>query len=153
MVQIALPATVRPAARPHSAGSAARSAVAVPHLRIVGADAEPSSGHTTDVPRRVHLTRRGRFLLIGLPVMLGATALLVLLGVFTAPAMAAGAGAASPVDAAAVTVVEGETLWALAAEFAPHRDPREIIAEIVELNNLSGPTLVPGQELFVPSGR
>ena len=40
------------------------------------------------VAGRLELTRRGRFILIGLPVMLAATAILVLAGIFTAPVIA-----------------------------------------------------------------
>ena len=131
MAQIVLPAAFVPPARPEANA---------PVHAVPSAQAS------------VRLTRRGRFLLIGLPVLLGATALLVLLGVFTAPVMAAGTGEATPVLADTVTVSEGETLWGLAAEFAPNRDPREVISEIAELNNLAGSKLVPGQELFVPTG-
>jgi hypothetical protein len=99
---------------------------------------------------RLGLTRRGRFLLIGLPVMLTAAALLVLAGIFTAPVMAAGADDTAPVQGTSVTVLDGETLWGLAGEFAPERDRQDVIAEIAELNNLAGSTLVPGQELFIP---
>ncbi|WP_417220717.1 LysM peptidoglycan-binding domain-containing protein [Arthrobacter sp.] len=102
---------------------------------------------------RLRLTRRGRFLLIGLPVMLGATALLVLAGIFTAPVMAAGASGTAPVDATTVSVMQGDTVWGLAAEFAPDRDRQEVVAEITEMNDLAGSVLVPGQQIFVPSSR
>ncbi|MGO2003289.1 LysM peptidoglycan-binding domain-containing protein [Arthrobacter rhombi] len=101
---------------------------------------------------RLTLTRRGRFILIGLPVMLVATTLLVLAGIFTAPVMASDASDTTSVEAQTVSVMEGDTVWALAAEFAPQRDRRDVVAEITEMNDLKGSVLVPGQQIFVPSG-
>ncbi|MGP5731174.1 LysM peptidoglycan-binding domain-containing protein [Arthrobacter rhombi] len=101
---------------------------------------------------RLTLTRRGRFILIGLPVMLVATTLLVLAGIFTAPVMASDASDTSSVEAQTVSVMEGDTVWALAAEFAPQRDRRDVVAEITEMNDLKGSVLVPGQQIFVPAG-
>ena len=101
---------------------------------------------------RLTLTRRGRFILIGLPVMLVATALLVLAGIFTAPVMASDASDMTAVEAQTVSVMEGDTVWALAAEFAPQRDRQDVVAEITEMNDLKGSVLVPGQEIFVPAG-
>ncbi|MDN6178690.1 MAG: LysM peptidoglycan-binding domain-containing protein [Micrococcaceae bacterium] len=98
------------------------------------------------------MTRRGRFILIGLPVMLAATALLVLAGIFTAPVMASDASDTTAVEATTVSVMEGDTVWALAEEFAPQRDRRDVMAEITEMNDLNGSVLVPGQEIFVPTG-
>ncbi|PCC26847.1 hypothetical protein CIK75_01805 [Glutamicibacter sp. BW78] len=101
---------------------------------------------------RLTLTRRGRFILIGLPVMLVATTLLVLAGIFTAPVMASDASDTTSVEAQTVSVMEGDTVWALAAEFAPQRDRRDVVAEITEMNDLKGSVLVPGQQIFVPAG-
>lgn len=100
----------------------------------------------------VHLTRRGRFILIGLPLMLAATAAIVLAGIFTAPVMASGAAETRPVEATTVSVMDGDTVWGLAAEFAPERDRQQVVAEITEMNGLTGSVLVPGQEIFVPTG-
>jgi hypothetical protein len=33
----------------------------------------------------------------------------------------------------------------------PGRDPRDVIADIVQLNDLDGGRVMPGQQLFVPS--
>jgi LysM repeat protein len=49
-----------------------------------------------------------------------------------------------------VTVQSGESLWGIAAEVAPERDPRDVIADIVQINNLNAGTVLPGQQLFVP---
>lgn len=98
----------------------------------------------------LRLTRRGRLLLIGLPAMLIVGALLTVIGFFTTPAMAsAGSGLNAPAGQK-VTVSGGETLWSLAVELAPERDPRDVVAEIVELNNLTSSVVQAGEQLFVP---
>jgi hypothetical protein len=50
-----------------------------------------------------------------------------------------------------VTVQPGESLWTIAGTVAPERDPRDVIADIVQLKNLDAARVLPGQELFVPS--
>ncbi len=65
---------------------------------------------------------------------------------------AAGEGQASGDQAPAetVTVVSGDTLWAIASRRYPDRDVRREVAEIERLNGLSGPTIEVGQRLKVP---
>ena len=50
-----------------------------------------------------------------------------------------------------ITVESGETLWSLAYEIAPTKDPRDVIAEIVSLNQLNS-DLQPGQRIALPAG-
>jgi hypothetical protein len=47
------------------------------------------------------------------------------------------------------TVHSGETLWSIAQEIAPERDPRIVVARLRDLNHLSGVSLRPGQSLAV----
>jgi nucleoid-associated protein YgaU len=47
----------------------------------------------------------------------------------------------------AVTVHAGDTLWSIAAQVAPQRDPRAEVGDLQKLNGLSGVALVPGQVL------
>ncbi len=51
-----------------------------------------------------------------------------------------------------IYVSEGETLWSIAQPLAQeyHQDPRDLILQIVELNNLEAMTLHPGQPLQLP---
>lgn len=49
-----------------------------------------------------------------------------------------------------VTVMSGETLWDLAREYAPNRDPRDFIADLISLNNLNSSQLTPGMQLALP---
>ncbi|GAA1265070.1 hypothetical protein GCM10009589_17330 [Arthrobacter pascens] len=103
-------------------------------------------------PPRLRLTRRGRIVLIGLPLVLLAALLLSLTGLLNSPAKAAdAAGGLSVTQTVSVTVQPGESLWAIAGSVDPARDPRDVIADIVQLNNLENGKVMPGQQLFVPS--
>lgn len=57
------------------------------------------------------------------------------------------AGVAEPVD---VTVRPGDSLWSIAAQAAPDRDPRAVIDEIRELNRVTGDVVRVGEVLRVP---
>lgn len=100
-----------------------------------------------------HLNRRGRFLFVGLPVLV--LALLAAAAVVFLGAHAVAPAAASPEHAAvapieSVTVNYGDTLWSLAGRVAPDAPRHETILRIGELNDLTGSGLQPGQVLFVP---
>ncbi|MBP3044143.1 LysM peptidoglycan-binding domain-containing protein [Arthrobacter jiangjiafuii] len=100
----------------------------------------------------LRLTRRGRLVLIGLPAMLTAAAALTMLGFFTAPAMASNGGP-DVTRTVQVSVGPGESLWGLAQEYAPDRDPRAVVADMIELNNLSDDRIPAGVQLFIPVAR
>ena len=106
--------------------------------------------HTTNT---VHLriTRRGRIVLATL-ASLPLVAALVALAVFGAnSAVANGAESATASQSFDyVTVQAGETLWGIAEEIAPTADPRDVIADIVNLNQLPSAQVQPGQRLAVP---
>jgi Tfp pilus assembly protein FimV len=51
---------------------------------------------------------------------------------------------------ATVIVQPGDTLWSLAQRAAPEEDPRAVVDAIVDLNDLAGAELLPGQELHLP---
>jgi len=96
--------------------------------------------------RRLHLTPRGRLLVL-------AGLVLLLLAAFTvgrtANSQASDAPTVSPV-LAEVTVEPGDTLWAVARRVAPDRDPRDVVAQIRRLNHLPSSVLQVGQELLLP---
>ncbi|WP_163164689.1 LysM peptidoglycan-binding domain-containing protein [Arthrobacter sp. Alg241-R88] len=103
-------------------------------------------------PPPLRLTRRGKIVLIGIPLVLLAALLLSLAGFFNSPAKASD----SPEDLAVtatvtVTVQPGESLWAIAGSVAPERDARDVVADIVQLNNLTAGAVLPGQQLYVPT--
>jgi len=68
--------------------------------------------------------------------------------VVIAVSLTAGSAPAALVD---VTVAPGDTLWSIATQAAPARDPRDVIDEIRELNNLPGSVLPVGVVLRVPA--
>ena len=128
-----IPASSRPGARSGANPAAARS-----------------NRENRPVPKGpLKLTRRGRFLLIGAPVMLGGAALLTFIGFFTAPALAS-SDSAEVTRTQQVSVSAGDSLWSLAGEYAPERDPRAVVADIMELNNLSDAVVPAGVQLYIP---
>lgn len=100
----------------------------------------------------LRLTRRGRTVLIGVPLVVLAVLLLSLTGLFHSPAKASESAADLAVTpTVTVTVQSGQSLWAIAGAVAPDRDARDVVADIVQLNNLAAGTVLPGQQLFVPT--
>lgn len=108
----------------------------------------------------LRLTRRGRMILLGIPALLLSavlvfTVLALLLGALASPANAA--TKYSPIDmadyATTVTVLQGESLWSIAAASDSSRDVREVVGEIVALNELTTNVVQAGQQLFVPNSK
>ncbi len=111
---------------------------------------KPASGHRSQAPLR--LTRRGKVVLIGIPLVLLAALLLSLAGFFNSPAKASDSTADLTVTpTVTVTVQPGESLWGIASDLAPERDARDVVADIVQLNNLSAGKILPGQQLYIPT--
>ncbi|GAB3274973.1 hypothetical protein GCM10027449_13820 [Sinomonas notoginsengisoli] len=101
----------------------------------------------------LRLTRRGRIVLVVMPLFLAALAALVAWAALVAPARAGVEqldGAGSTVT---VTVQPGESLWTIAAQRVPDQDPRVTISQIRELNDLSGTRVLPGEQVHVPLSR
>jgi len=44
-------------------------------------------------------------------------------------------------------VNDGDTLWSIASQIAPQRDPRAVVATLERVNHLTGSILLPGQRL------
>ena len=103
--------------------------------------------------QELRLTTRGRQAMRLLRTMVCA---LVIIGgalLIATQSSSAAAGAESEeigIDAEAVVVGEGETLWGVAADLGLERDTRDVIADIVDINHLSSPVVHPGQTLDVP---
>jgi hypothetical protein len=99
----------------------------------------------------IRLTARGRLVLLALPLLLIVTVATLIIGAWLAPASASQTHLTGPgTGLEQVTVVEGDSLWGLAREFAPTQDTREVVARIASLNEDTG-VLKPGQTLVVPS--
>jgi hypothetical protein len=108
-----------------------------------------ATGSNGVAPRtRLRLTRRGRrviALLVALPVVMAAFAFALNGGGAIASAET------SSTSFSYVTVEAGQSLWSLAQTLAPTADPRDVIAEIVSLNQIQG-EIQPGQRLALPAG-
>jgi LysM repeat protein len=97
---------------------------------------------TTTVLR---ITRRGRIVLglaIALPVMA--------LSVFLASTGALAESDTASNDFEYMTVLSGDTLWSIATMISPNEDPRDVVANIISLNQLESAALLPGQEIALP---
>lgn len=157
---------VRPVARPtaHPAGVPARTAPArtapARPTTTVRADRAPAPG--------LVLTARGRRLvraavLAGVTVLLAVALVLAWVTVAASvapgasagdgrPGVASGAGSDDAVRTVEVVVAPGDTLWQLAREHAPDRDPRSVVADIVALNDLGSTGVQAGAAVLVPVG-
>jgi hypothetical protein len=97
---------------------------------------------------RLRLTRRGRRVIVGL------IAIPLVIAAFTVAINGGGATATAEASSQSfnyVTVEAGQSLWQLAQALAPTADPRDVIAEIVSLNQIQG-EIQPGQRLAIPAG-
>jgi LysM repeat protein len=91
--------------------------------------------------RALRLTRRGRFVVLG--VLIALVAFVVVL--VSQPGQAADT---TPMPTKVVR--PGDTLWSIAGEVAPGRNRAATVEEIRHLNHLSGYDLQIGQKLTVP---
>jgi len=98
----------------------------------------------------LHLTRRGRVVLVLLALVL------VVGGVLGGVLFASQASADGTVSAQEVqrhVVVPGETLWRIAAGITPSgHDVRDTVDRLVRLNHLPNASLMAGQIIVVPVG-
>ncbi|MES2093443.1 MAG: LysM peptidoglycan-binding domain-containing protein [Actinomycetota bacterium] len=110
--------------------------------RVAGARTADERGAS-----RLRITRRGYALMtvvVAVPLAIAAFGIAVNSG-----------GAAATVDSSSVsfkqvTVQAGESLWQVAEQIAPTADPRDVVADIVQLNQLSSAVVQPGQSLAIP---
>jgi hypothetical protein len=60
------------------------------------------------------------------------------------------AGQSGPSEPVWSHVVQpGETLWQLARQADPDRDPRDVVDRLIRSNELDGGRIIPGQELVL----
>lgn len=97
------------------------------------------------------LTRRGRFVLRGLP-LLTVAALLILGAIsFLHPSDAqADSHSSQSAVTQMVTVKGGQSLWDIAENTGSSSDTRDVVEQIMDLNNLSSTSIDAGQVLEVP---
>jgi len=134
----AAPFTAAPfAAAPATERAATRSASARP------ASARP----------RLRITPRGR-LVLGVLLSVGLALVLLLSGLIQPVLGEQPASAGDVVSSAGydyISVEAGESLWDLAAWIAPDADRREVVAQLVALNQLTTTQVQPGQLLAIPT--
>ena len=112
--------------------------------RSVPSAAVRRAGRAAPATGALRLTARGR-----LVVWLLGAALAVGLGGATASAQADGPSPATEVER--VVVAPGQTMWGIAAAIAlPGEDVRDVVQELVTLNQLSTAGLMAGQTIVVP---
>lgn len=109
-----------------------------------------SIGHAI---RDIRVTARGRRALRLLRTFV--LTLIVIGGVFLVASQSFTAEAVADsqqigIEADAVVVGEGESLWVVASNLGLERDTRDVVADIVAINHLSSPVVHPGQTLDVP---
>ena len=103
---------------------------------------------TAPAAPRLRLTKRGR----GVLTFLAATPLVIAAFLFALNGGGATASLeGSDVPFEYVTVEPGQSLWQLAEDIAPQSDPRDVIAQIMQLNQLEGADVYAGQELAIPA--
>jgi hypothetical protein len=100
------------------------------------------------VQPRLRITRRGRAVLTVLvAVPLAIAAIVGGIGAVSAD----GTSSSGSTHYSYVTVHSGESLWQLAQQVAPNADPRDVVAEISNLNGLDSGVIQPGQRLAIPA--
>lgn len=97
----------------------------------------------------LRLTRRGQRLLTVLALLVAVAVAVLTTGGGLAAALTPGSG--SDVAVQRVTVRPGETLWAIAERTAPGVDPRETVAELMDLNALTTSVVPAGSVLLLPA--
>ena len=137
------------AARTTTCTAPTRTAPAAPRVRTAqarpAASPAPRPAELRAPGRRTHLTGRGRAL-----VLLALVALLLAAFAFGRSASHAAVTADVHPTLTQVTVQQGDTLWSVARRLAPHRDPREVVTQLQELNHLPSSALRAGQQLLLP---
>lgn len=118
--------------------AAPRPAVLVPATEVT---------QTSTRSGRIHLTQRGRVVFTSLAAA-PLIALAAWAGISAMPAVATSSSSSVVFEYA--TVESGQSLWQLAASIAPESDPRDVIADIMRLNQLDSSTVSPGQRLAIP---
>ncbi|WP_016996778.1 LysM peptidoglycan-binding domain-containing protein [Kocuria atrinae] len=112
----------------------------------------PASARAITRTPKLNLTRRGRFVFIGLPLITGAAALLVVAVIFLLPStVQANTDPVGDPVTHSVTVQSDQSLWEIAHAADPQRDTREVMDDIVELNGLASSELSAGQLLEIPA--
>ena len=99
----------------------------------------------------LRLTRRGRVVVAVAAALLVTVISLLVAGVAQATNDGPSARAARQ-HLVQVVVRPGQSLWSVAESADPDQDTRAVVHQIIDLNSLSGDTVLAGQQLWVPRG-
>ena len=108
-----------------------------------GPDSVVKSGRT-----RMRLTRRGRFVFGGIGALFVTCAIAG--GVLVAPVGAEAVSESSAASFGYVLPAYGDSLWSIAERIDPNADPRDLVYELVQLNNLSDSSVQANEAIAVP---
>lgn len=115
----------------------------------MGAPAICAGPSETGQRTRLRLTRRGR-IVVGTLVTILVAAVLAAAALFASPQAVASADAREGQEFGYVIVAPGASLWEVAAEIDAATDPRDLVAEIVRLNQFDDSGVQAGQPVAVP---
>ena len=109
---------------------------------------QPFGSSVSSASPKSHLkmTRRGRAVLL----VIVAIPLVILALVIGARASSATATHESG-HLTSITVGTGQSLWQVATKIAPQSDPRDVIADIMSVNQLDSAAVYPGEKLNIPA--
>lgn len=79
------------------------------------------------------------------------TAAILAIGILVPGIKAVSALQTGPQPTESYVVRVGDTLWEIAGTLPDERDRRAVVADLIELNGLRSPSLVPGQTLKIPA--
>ena len=97
---------------------------------------------------RLRITRRGRAVLT---VLVAAPLVIAALIAGLAGGDARATLESSSASFEYLTVSPGQSLWSIAEELAPMADPREVVADIVALNQLRSGDVQAGERIAIPT--
>jgi hypothetical protein len=123
------------------------STIAFPTASFPAASSAARAVPARPAAPRLRITARGRLVLavlIALPLVIVA----MMVGFGSGGAVAGRDAAATSFEY--VTVQPGQSLWGLAESIAPEADPADVVAELMNLNQLPSADLEPGDRLAVP---
>jgi hypothetical protein len=121
------------------------------HMNTALVSTTVTTGSSVDVripsaQPRLHLTRRGRAVFTAL------AAIPVVVGVMIVALNGGGATATSSSgELELVTLQAGQSLWQLAEEIAPENDPRDVVSDIIAVNDLRSGSVQAGQRIALPA--
>lgn len=119
-------------------------------ISITAYDVQVPAARATAPATRLRLTRRGRRVVAAL----AAAPIVVALAFATisgGDALASREGGAPVGTFDTVTVMPGDSLWSIAEAVAPAADPRDVVDEIIALNQLASSSVMAGERLSIPA--